>query len=69
VTAEAPAIVAAIHGEATMSILLRESDVARLATMKMALEVVEVAFKLQADAAARTPPVGDAGSTKASSMS
>jgi alanine dehydrogenase len=39
-----------------MSILLREADVARLATMKMALEAVETAFKLQAVESAQNAP-------------
>ncbi len=39
-----------------MAILLRESDVEKLATMKMAIEAVEQAFKLQAEQKADVAP-------------
>jgi ornithine cyclodeaminase/alanine dehydrogenase-like protein (mu-crystallin family) len=39
-----------------MAILLRETDVEKLATMKMAIEVVEQAFRLQGEQQADTAP-------------
>lgn len=43
-------------GAIIMAILLRESDVEKLATMKMAIEVVEQAFRLQGEQKAETAP-------------